>query len=55
MPTRMNQSDIIVTGDNVAERGKSFLNALDPDGVRKRITNVLEFLIGCRAIGGKIS
>jgi hypothetical protein len=44
----MHERDIVVTRDNVAERGEALLDALEGDGVWKGVTEVLEFLIGRR-------
>ena len=42
----MNERDIVITGDNVAERGEALLDALDGDGVWEGVADVLQLLIG---------
>ena len=44
----VNERDIVVTGDNVAERGEALLDALDGDGVWEGVADVLQLLIGRR-------
>jgi len=42
---RMDQSDVIVTGDDVSEGGQALLNTLNDDGVWESVTDVLELLV----------
>jgi hypothetical protein len=42
----MNQSDVIIGGDDIAQSTKSFFNALDDDLVGKGIAQMIQFLIG---------
>lgn len=45
----VDQSDVIVTSDDVSEGRESFFDSLNRDGVGERVAEVLKFLIGrCR-------
>jgi hypothetical protein len=44
----VNQCNVVVAGNNIAQSRKSLLNALDGNRVRERVSQVLKFLIcGC--------
>lgn len=50
LDVRVQQRDVVVAGDDVAEGGESFLYALDLDGGGEGVAQVLEFLVG--GVGG---
>jgi hypothetical protein len=45
---RVDEGDVVVAGDDVAQRGETFLDALDGDAVGEAVAEVLEFLVGRR-------
>lgn len=42
----MDESDIVVTCDDISEGRKSFFNSLDGDGVWEGVAQMLELLVG---------
>ena len=42
----VHEGDVIVAADDVAEGGETLFDALDADGIREGVTEVLEFLVG---------
>ena len=43
---RMHERDVVVARDDVAQRAEALLDALDPDGARQRVAQVLQLLVG---------
>ena len=43
----MHESNVIVARDDIAERRQTFLHPLDRHGVGERVTEMLQFLVGC--------
>jgi len=42
---RVDERDIVIAGDDVAERRETLFYPLERDGVRERVAEVLEFLV----------
>ena len=45
---RVYERDVVVAANDISKRGQSLLNALDPDVVGDRVSEMLQFLIGGR-------
>ena len=43
---RVHERDVVVAGDDVAERGEALVDAADGDGVGEGVAQVLQFLVG---------
>lgn len=43
---RVNESHVVVAGDDISESGETLLDSLDGDGRREGVSEVLELLIG---------
>jgi hypothetical protein len=43
----VDQGDVVVRADDIAEGGEALFDALDFDGVWKRVAQVLQFLVRC--------
>ena len=44
----VHECDVVVTRDDIAERGEALLDALEGDSIRQGIAEVLELLVGRR-------
>ena len=42
----VDERDVVITRDHVSESGEPFFDALEGDGIRERVAQVLELLVG---------
>jgi hypothetical protein len=47
LEVRMDEGDVVVGADDVAEGGEAFFYSLNFDAVGDGVAEVLEFLVGC--------